>query len=244
MSPEEKDKKIKKLEGENKALRERIAELERRLGLNSETSSKPPSSDGFRKKDKVRTKSLREKGKRPSGGQFGHKGQTLEQVLEPDELIEHPTPCLCGKCGFNVRAVPVEKIIKRQVFDIPAPRIIVTQHQVAVKKCPKCNSSIQGKFPELVKAPVQYGARIKAVSAYLHHQHFIPEDRLSDLLSDLFDCRINPGTIANTTKVLAQVIKPAVALISSEVLSAPVKHLDETGFRICGKTALVTCIFN
>ncbi len=66
MSPEEKDKKIEKLEKENKALREKIAELKRRLGLDSHTSSKPPSSDGLKKQ----SKSLREKGKRPSGGQL------------------------------------------------------------------------------------------------------------------------------------------------------------------------------
>jgi hypothetical protein len=33
MSPEEKDQKIERLEQENQALRERIAELERSLGL-------------------------------------------------------------------------------------------------------------------------------------------------------------------------------------------------------------------
>ena len=76
MSQEEKDQKISELERENKALREKIAELERRLGINSETSSKPPSSDGL--KAKKRTKSLREKGKRKSGGQKGHLGQTLD----------------------------------------------------------------------------------------------------------------------------------------------------------------------
>jgi len=70
MIPEEKERKIERLEQENQALRERIAELERRLGLDSQTSSKPPSSDGLKKKDKIRTKSLREKGKRPSGGQI------------------------------------------------------------------------------------------------------------------------------------------------------------------------------
>ncbi|MBW4430335.1 MAG: hypothetical protein KME28_00810 [Pelatocladus maniniholoensis HA4357-MV3] len=78
MSPEEKDRKIERLEEENQALREKIAELERRLGLNSQTSSKPPSRDGLKKESKLRTKSLREKGKRSSGGQLGHKGHTLE----------------------------------------------------------------------------------------------------------------------------------------------------------------------
>ena len=50
MTESEKDQKIIALEKENKALRETIAELERRMGLNSENSSKPPSSDGLKKK--------------------------------------------------------------------------------------------------------------------------------------------------------------------------------------------------
>ncbi|MEY2833495.1 MAG: hypothetical protein RLZZ574_2754 [Cyanobacteriota bacterium] len=79
MTGEEKDQKIIALEKENKALRSKIAELERRMGLNSNNSSKPPSSDGFLKKTH-RTKSLRGKSERKTGGQKGHRGQTLEQV--------------------------------------------------------------------------------------------------------------------------------------------------------------------
>ncbi|NEQ87902.1 MAG: hypothetical protein F6K26_50390 [Moorea sp. SIO2I5] len=63
-------------------------------------------------------------------------------------------------------------VLKRQVFDIPLPTIEVTEHQVEVKKCPRCGGKAQGSFPEEVFGPVQYGMRIKAVAAYLHHQHF------------------------------------------------------------------------
>jgi transposase len=42
MSPKEKDQKIERLEQEIQVLRQKIAELERRLGLDSQTSSKPP----------------------------------------------------------------------------------------------------------------------------------------------------------------------------------------------------------
>jgi len=236
MSLEEKEQKIKRLEEENKALRQKIAELERRLGLDSQTSSKPPSSDGLLKADKIRTSSLREKGKRPSGGQIGHTGQTLEQVLKPDNIVEHPTPCSCLSCGCDISQIEAQKIIKRQVFDIPAPKIIVTEHQVLVKECPECKAHIQGSFPELVKSPVQYGARIKAAAAYLNHQHFIPEDRLSKVLLDLFGCQMTPGTIAKTTKTLADIIEPCVIEIASLVKAAPVKHLDETGLRVGGQT--------
>jgi transposase len=236
MSPEEKDQKIERLEKEVKALRERIAELERSLGLDSQTSSKPPASDGLKKSNQIRTKSLREKGKRASGGQIGHPGQTLEQVLEPEKIVEHPTPCSCPGCGCDMSAVGVKKIIKRQVFDIPEPRIIVTEHRVALKECPECSALVRGSFPESVTAPVQYGARIRAVAAYLNHQHFIPEDRLSEVLWDLFGCRMTPGTIAKTTLTLAQIIEPVVSEIAEVVKTATVKHLDETGFRIGGKT--------
>ncbi len=242
--------KIAALEKENQALRERIAELERRLGIDSQTSSKPPSSDGLKKKKAHRTRSLRSKSQRTTGGQKGHQGQTLKQVSEPDKIINHSAPDCCSGCGCDVSSEKVLSVFKRQVFDIPEPRIEVTEHRVEVKQCyraflsggnlrrvaPQCQQKIQGAFPQEVKAPVQYGVRIKAVSAYLQHQHFIPEDRLSEVLQDLYDCPMSPGTIANTSKSLGKKISTVVEQLAASVKAAPVKHLDETGFRIAGQT--------
>lgn len=53
-----------------------IAELEKRLNKNSSNSSKLPSSDGLGKPS--RTTSLRENGKRNTGGQKGHKVDNLD----------------------------------------------------------------------------------------------------------------------------------------------------------------------
>ena len=89
---------------EKTALSQRIEELERSAALDSNNSCKPPSSDGLRKsngkkdKDKKnRTNSLREKSGRKSGGQPGHKGRTLKQVDEPDEIIDI-LPKECPNC--------------------------------------------------------------------------------------------------------------------------------------------------
>src|SRR5271154_7489312 len=78
------------------ALRAHIAELERRIGLNSSNSGKPPSSDGLKKP--ARGSSLREPSDKPSGGQKGHKGETLRQGAEPDRVVDHYPPA-CTACS-------------------------------------------------------------------------------------------------------------------------------------------------
>lgn len=59
----------------------RIKNLEDRLGKDSRTSSKPPSSDGFARLPRT---SRRASGNHP-GGQAGHPGYTLSMVEQPDE---------------------------------------------------------------------------------------------------------------------------------------------------------------
>ena len=78
------------------------SELERHLGLNSSNSGKPPSSDGLKKP--ARTRSLREPSGKPRGGQKGHPGETLRQVMTPDVVIDH-YPENCADCGAALTAV-------------------------------------------------------------------------------------------------------------------------------------------
>ena len=183
---------------ENAALKARIAELERRLGLNSSNSGKPPSSDGLKKPPRV--SSLRKPSDKPSGGQKGHKGETLRQVAEPDRVVDH-YPESCKDCSAAVTPEMSTGHSARQVFDLPEPAPLdVTEHRAHECKCDRCGAHTQAEFPDGVNAPVQYGPRITAFVTYLLHYQLLPEGRLVELMADLFKVKLAAATIARDRK--------------------------------------------
>jgi len=223
---------IDQLRSDLKKAHERIDELERRLGLNSNNSSKPPSSDGLKKE--TRTSSLRSNSGKKSGGQENHKGHTLKQVEKPDEIITHPLNT-CPNCKAPLDDVTPKNIIKRQVFDIPEPKVHVIEHQAMVKVCPCCNQKAISRFPKNVNAPVQYGDRARAFVAYFANQQFIPEDRLQETMKDCFGMHMSTGTIADISNQLFIQLAPFEKQVEVAVKISPVKNADETGLRVAKK---------
>ncbi len=225
---------VKMLIAQNEALTRRVEELERRLALKSTNSSKPPSSDGLGKEPRV--KSQRGKSSKASGGQLGHKGVALMQRETPD-VVENHYAAVCAQCGLPLREESSVGIQKRQVFDLPPVEdLTVTEHRVHTQFCTGCSHKTSGQFPESVQAPVQYGARVEALAVYCQQQHFIPEKRVSMLFKDIFSIPISAATLAAMRQRYAKRIQPVVEEIHRQVAIAKVKNVDETGFRIEGKT--------
>jgi transposase len=212
----------------------RVADLERQLGLNSTNSGKPPSSDGLKKPP--RSQSLRGQSGKKTGGQKGHPGETLCQIAEPDETINH-FPEVCGGCGGTLAQAEAICFAARQVFDLPEPQpLVVTEHRAHACVCPRCGEQTKATFPEDVSAPVQYGKRIGAFVLYLLHYQFLPEKRLAELINDLFGVTIATATIARISQDAASRFQGFADTVRDKIAAAPVKHLDETGFRTGGKT--------
>lgn len=214
-------------------LQARIIELEKRTKKNSSNSSKPPSSDGLSKP--VRTTTLRENGKNRSGGQPGHKGETLKQTAAPDITIRHGLTA-CPHCKSSLSGEPLVDIVKRQVFDIPPPKVEVTEHQAEVKYCSHCEKRVSAQFPANVRAPVQYGEVVRGWAVYYQHQQFIPEDRLQQLFSDMYNLQLATATLTGYSQIAFDVLAPFEEMAVTRVKGAAVKNLDETGFRVAGKT--------
>jgi transposase len=231
--PAEVEDLIASLRRQIAALQAEVADLRRQLGQDSSNSSKPPSSDGLKKKPR-NAGSLRGASGKASGGQTGHKGATLRQVADPDWVVRHEA-CACGRCGWPLDPKSTTGIEKRQVFDLAERPLMVTEHRATIYRCARCRGETKAAFPDGVVSPVQYGERVKAAAIYLNIQQLIPEDRTAQALSDLFGAPlICPASIVAWVGKKAQELRQVYAFIGARVAEAKVRHLDETGFRIAG----------
>ena len=208
----------------------RVRHLEEQLAKNSRNSSKPPSSDGFKKPS---PKSLRKKGQRKSGGQPGHTGHTLKMAEKPDHTeVHHVDVCACCRCSLADQEP--EGVEKRQVHDLPPRRLIVTEHQTEIKTC-SCGHLNKAAFPEGVNAPVQYGEGVKAAAVYVKTYQHLPYERACELLADLLGCPLSEGTLANIISQCDDLTETPVAQIKEIIEQASVAHFDETGSRVEAK---------
>lgn len=215
------------LRTEGQVLRDRVQTLEEQLAKNSRNSSRPPSSDGFKKPS---PKSLRKKGKRKSGGQPGHAGHTLKKAEKPDHIVVHSVE-MCEHCRRSLMDQELGGVEKRQVHDLPQKRLIVTEHQAEIKRC-SCGHINKAAFPNGVNAPTQYGDRVKAAAVYLKTYQHLPYERACELLADLLGCSLSEGTLANIISQCEDLAETPVAKIKEMITQAEVAHFDETGSRV------------
>jgi len=210
-------------------LKQRLRDVEEQLKKDSHNSSKPPSSDGFKKIPKVRKPS----GKKP-GGQKGHEGKTLRMVDEPDKVEVHEVEC-CEHCGKSLKKKKAIEYDRRQVFDLPPIKVEVTEHRAEIKECDRCGKLTAAEFPEGITHKVQYGSRLKANAAYIKSYALLSYDRAAELFEDLFGVPLSAGTLVKVDREVAGRLEEVNERIKESIISSPIVHFDETGMRIEAK---------
>jgi transposase len=222
----------------NHQLLRRIRELEREVERgtsvvrDSHNSSSPPSLDPPWKKV-PRTSSLRQKTGLKVGGQHGHRGTTLKPSANPDHLIMY-APGICPGCGSALRETDTITSERRQVFDLPPVRPVVTEHRRETRRCPHCRVTAKAEFPAEVRAPAQYGRAVLALAAYLNLYQLLPVARTAEALHDLFGCPVSPATVERAGRVFAGKLVRTEQRIKAAIRDAQVVGADETGLRVGG----------
>ncbi len=169
---------------------------------------------------------------KPAGGQPGHPRKTLCAVGKPDHTVDH-LPAHCANCPEPLAQAPGSDYDARQMFDLPQPQpLVVTEHRAHRCRCTACGWVSKGAFPKAVSAPVQYGDRITAILVHLSAFPFVPLDRLATLMSDRFNVNLARATIETMSRRAGERLLDFADAVRELILIAPVKHLDDTGFRI------------
>lgn len=226
---------IERLNGVIASLQEELKESVRKNRMDSSNSSKPPSSDGYRKPKPI---SLRERGGRTPGGQPGHKGHNMAIPHDPEEVIVHyPTGCeqcprfseCCSQSAFNcsesryvVDAVMLTKVTEHRRMDATCPMASVDDNKMS------------GSFPENVKAYVQYGDSFDVIAGLMDSYGAMSDFRISELMRAFFGVTLSPGTVVSMTKRCAEMVGPALKKIHEAIVASPVGHFDESGARTGG----------
>jgi len=205
------------------SLEKRVAHLEGILAKDSHNSSKPPSTDGFKRPPK----SLRDKSNKAPGGQHGHPGTTLMQVDNPDitEILSHPDSCSCGRHWRDAATVSTEK---RQVFDIPIIKTHVTEYQASTKIC-ACGQKHTAEFPAGVSGAVQYGSGVKAMAIYLMVTQLLPMDRTQEIFREILHTSLSQGTLLSIMQQGYDGLEKTDQTLQELIVQTPVVHADETG---------------
>jgi transposase len=205
-----------------------IAELQGKQSLNSQNSSKPPSTDAPWK-----PKSERQKSTRANGAQKGHKGQTLKWQTNPDQVLTHSPTGTC-ECGLDLTKASVSSVLKRQMLDLPELRILVTEHHFETRVCP-CGKQHSRSIPKEFSVPVQYGFRVKSLTVYLLNTQFMSLKRCELFFSEVMKASISQGSLVNWQAQAFKSLEFVEQRIAKAIQASSVVHGDETGIHVHGK---------
>ena len=201
------------LKEENQALREIIAK-------NSGNSSKPPSSDGFKKIANSRVKT----GKRP-GGQAGHKGTQPKYFANPTKIIDvKQKTCGCGgKVSYAGAAYKRKQLAELEI------KTNVTEYREYTGVCECCGRSVVNRSQ--LRDSITYGDKLKSFVNMLSVEGNISINRISQMITEFTGglMKLSEGTICKWNKDLSKLLAPSIQTIKEKLLVSPVLHKDETG---------------
>ena len=221
-------------------LEKTIEYLNAQLGRDSSDSSLPPSHD--LKTPKPSPKSLREdlrprnrKNERKPVGQPGHEGANIKLPHEPDKYVQH-WPAECEACPKFAECSKNAKVASRRHVIKPPVDVFVIEHQrMEISSCPRGMRRLAGKFPEKIKAPIQYDEVLIVIVVILSVYGAVSVQRIQQILRGMYNIQLSTGTIQKMVKDFAALVRPTVEMdIKGRILAALLAHFDETSTKVNG----------
>ena len=203
---------------------ERVKLLEERVNLDSNNSSKPPSSNGPGKLNRAQ----RRASNRKRGAQPGHKGHSRAMLDEDevDRLVDCKPEAVC-ECGGQVELD--ERPRRHQVFDVPPLRAQVDEYRLYSGRCAGCGKAHAGALPAGVPKG-QLGPRALSLVGVLGTRYHLTQRKTRNLLDQLMGLNFSVGAISQAQGKIAGALKAPVAEAVASLRKAHALWMDETHY--------------
>jgi transposase len=227
---EEKRKEIEILEKENEELRR---QRDRYRGI---------LFKGNRKKEEVRigeeecglTDIFPAKSKGKRGGQKGHVGKGRKVPQRVDEVV-HVHLEQCPQCGNELDRK--RKVISHTVEDIPPleeVRTRIVRYETEIQWCNKCKKRVTGSVQGIIP-----GSRL-GINVFLYvliHRYMCRNtwETIKKSLDIFYGLKVSVGTIVAMMHRGREWFSPQYEELLEAIRKSPVKHADETTWRVEGK---------
>ena len=217
----------------------RLAEVERRLSMDSSDSGTPSSKEriGAKEARRARQQSERERSRdRKRGGQPGHEGKGLKRDPGPGEKKDAAPPAECRSCRASLDGADAGEPRWAQVIDVEFARK-VTEWALPGLLCPCCGTvTFAEPPPGAHQGSVSYGPALNAAAVLLSCYGNVPPERAAQVIGMLLGIEVSAGWVDKAAaRVNAQLGKAGfdeamlAALAGQDVLAAdetPVNVLD------------------
>lgn len=217
------DKKNKALDEENQTLKAQLAGVtlhkDKLVGMIFKTSKKPESPSGA--------------SRRKLGGQAGHVGHGRKK---PVNIDEEKTVFLtnCPVCESFLDRSP--NSYERVVEDVVVPTVTkVTKYIIERQWCNHCEKEVRGT-PVAVLPGSRLGTNALSLILLLKYRLRLPLEKIRESLALQYGLKVKAGALSNILKQLGKKLTPEYQKTIEEIRESPVKHADETSWRINGKT--------
>ena len=171
---------------------------------------------------------------KPRGAQPGHPPH-LKRFLPSERVttvVDHEPEC-CGSCDQSLSAIPNDPSPSRhQVAELPPILAEITEHRGHSRTCP-CGHTTRAAIPAAVRAD-SLGPRLTGTVVYFAGSHGMSKRGIEEVVETLFGVPVALGTISNLEREATSALESAYQEARKAVADAPVKNVDETGWKQSG----------
>jgi transposase len=175
---------------------------------------------------------------RQPGGQPGHPPHLKRRL--PPEQVSTVIPYVPKTCAHCQAKLPVTASAHdpepswHQVVELPPVLVHVTEHQGHARTCLCCGAVTRAAIPAAVLAH-SIGPHLTGVIGYLTGDQGMSKRGVEELVEQVFGAPIGLGTVSNLEQEISAALAAAHTEATAAVRDAPVKNVDETGWKQNGQ---------